>query len=50
MVGNQRAAVRESDRFAHILWRDGTLYYSLVSDQPAARLVQLAQAIATAIG
>jgi anti-sigma factor RsiW len=50
MVGGRSAAVRELDGFAHILWRDGKLYYSLVSNQPAARLVQVAQAIAMATG
>ena len=50
MVGGQPAAVRELDGFAHILWRDGKLYYSLVSNQPAARLVQVAEAIAMATG
>jgi len=50
MVNGRPAAVRELDGFAHILWRDGKLYYSLVSNQPAARLVQVAQAIATATG
>jgi hypothetical protein len=50
MVGGRSAAVRELDGFAHILWRDGTLYYSLVSNQPAARLIPVAQAIAMATG
>jgi len=50
MLGGRPAAVRELDGFAHILWRDGKLYYSLVSNQPAARLVQVAQAIAMATG
>jgi anti-sigma factor RsiW len=50
MLGGRPAAVRELDGFAHILWRDGKLYYSLVSNQPAVRLVQVAQAIATATG
>jgi len=50
MVGGRPAAVRELDEFAHILWRDGKLYYSLVSNQPAARLVPVAQAIAMATG
>ena len=50
MVGGRSAAVRELDGFAHILWRDGKLYYSLVSNQPAARLVQVAEAIAMATG
>jgi anti-sigma factor RsiW len=50
MLGGRPAAVREFDGFAHILWRDGKLYYSLVSNQPAARLVQVAQAIAMATG
>ena len=50
MVGGRPAAVRELDEFAHILWRDGKLYYSLVSNQPAARLVRVAQAIALATG
>jgi len=50
MLGGRPAAVRELDGFAHVLWRDGKLYYSLVSNQPAARLVQVAQAIAMATG
>jgi anti-sigma factor RsiW len=50
MLGGRPAAVRELDGFAHILWRDGKLYYSLVSNQPAARLVQVAQAITMATG
>jgi hypothetical protein len=48
MVGGRPAAVRELDGFAHVLWRDGKLYYSLVSNQPAARLIPVAQAIAMA--
>jgi anti-sigma factor RsiW len=50
MLGGRPAAVRELDGFAHILWRDGKLYYSLVSNQPAARLIQVAQAIAMVNG
>jgi anti-sigma factor (TIGR02949 family) len=50
MLGGRPAAVREFDGFAHILWRDGTLCYSLVSNQPADRLIQVAQAIAMATG
>jgi len=50
MLGGRPAAVREVDGFAHVLWRDGKLYYSLVSNQPAARLVQVAQGIAMATG
>ena len=50
MLGGRPAAVRELDGFAHVLWRDGKLYYSLVSNQPAARLVQVAEAIAMATG
>jgi len=49
-LGGRPAAVRELDGFAHILWRDGTLCYSLVSNQPADRLIQVAQAIAMATG
>src|SRR5262249_20970213 len=50
MLGGRPAAVRELDGFAHILWRDGKLYYSLVSNQSTARLIQLAEAIAMATG
>jgi hypothetical protein len=49
MVGGRPAAVREFGGSAHILWRDGKLCYSVVSDQLAARLVQVAS-IAMATG
>jgi anti-sigma factor RsiW len=45
-VGTRAATVREVDGFAHVLWEDGSIYYSLVSNQPAARLIELAQALA----
>ena len=46
-LGTRAAAVREVDGFAHVLWKEGSLYYSLVSNQPTARLVELARALAT---
>jgi anti-sigma factor RsiW len=49
-LGTRAAAVREVDGFAHVLWKEGSLYYSLVSNQPAARLVELAQALAAEAG
>jgi anti-sigma factor RsiW len=50
MLGGRPAAVRELDGFAHILWLDGTLCYSVVSNQSAAQLFQVAQAVATTSG
>lgn len=49
-IGERRAAVREADGFAHVLWPEGQLYYSLVSDQPASRLMLLARAMVAAAG
>jgi anti-sigma factor RsiW len=49
-LGTRAAAIREVDGFAHMLWKEGSLYYSLVSDQPAAQLVELARALATVAG
>jgi len=49
-IGTHTAAVREVDAFAHVLWNEGSLYYSLVSNQPAARVVELAGALAAVTG
>jgi hypothetical protein len=48
--GGISAAIREVDGFAHVLWKEGSLNYSLVSDQPAAQLVELARALTTVAG
>lgn len=50
MLGDRPAAVREFNGFAHILWRERSFYYSLVSDQPAKRLFQAARAITSETG
>jgi anti-sigma factor RsiW len=49
-LGDRPVAAREADGFAHVLWREGQLYYSLVSDQPASRLIVVARAMATVNG
>jgi hypothetical protein len=49
-LGTRPAAIRAVDGFAHVLWKEGSLYYWLFSDQPAARLVELARALATVAG
>lgn len=46
MLGGRPAAAQEFDGFAHVLWRNGKLFYSLVSNQRVARLVQVARTIA----
>ncbi len=48
-LDDRPAAIRESNGFAHVLWRDGRLYYSLVSNQPAARLIEVARKMVIAI-
>jgi hypothetical protein len=35
-LGSRSAAIRQVDGFAHVLWKEGQLYYSLVSDQAGA--------------
>lgn len=49
-LGTRTAAVREADGFTHVLWKEGPLYYSLVSNQRAARLIELARALTMAAG
>ncbi len=50
MLDGRWAAVREVNGFAHVLWNDGRLYYSLVSEQPASRVTDVARAIVTPTG
>jgi anti-sigma factor RsiW len=49
-LDDRPAAVREADGFALVLWKEGQLYYSLVSDQPASRLMAVARAMVAAPG
>jgi anti-sigma factor RsiW len=49
-IDDRAAAVREADGFALVLWKEGKLYYSLVSDQPASRLIVVARAMVAVTG
>ena len=40
--GGRLAAVQRIEGFTHIVWREGGLLYSLVSDLPQDRLLQFA--------
>jgi len=49
-LGDRPMAIREADGFAHVLWKERQLYYSLVSDQPASRLIAVARAMTAVAG
>jgi anti-sigma factor RsiW len=49
-LGNRQAAILEANGFAHVLWKERQLYYSLVSNQPASRLIEVARAMVAVTG